>query len=216
MRLTLRLMAVLGKRAFVSFAVVTFLIGALLSAVEITSRHALKLFVEDQLRRIPWDLAVYQPGGAPPEDELPGVISSVGGIQRVERLAFLRASFPGEGEVGAAVDGKPLATPWICMIAATDPSLLPPKLQFALGSANHSGPPSGSPRTRSRYPPGMESCLKKLVLEAAATGFQDREKGGREPVGRSGRKPCARRARLEANRCIISNPPAGGQKTNSG
>ena len=26
----------------------------------------------------------------------------------------------------------------------------------------------------------MESCLKKLVLEAAATGFQDPEKGGWE------------------------------------
>ncbi len=65
MRLTLRLMAVLGKRAFRSFAIVTFLVGGLLSAVEITSRHALKLFVEDQLRRILWDLAVYQTGGVP-------------------------------------------------------------------------------------------------------------------------------------------------------
>jgi hypothetical protein len=29
-----------------------------------------------------------------------------------------------------------------------------------------------------RYPPGMESCLKKLVWDAEATDFQDLEKGG--------------------------------------
>jgi len=134
MRLTLRLMAVLGKRAFLSFAVVTFLVGALLAAVEITSRHALKLFVEDQLGRIPWDFAVYQTGAVTVEDEIPARMRSLGGIQHVERLAFLRASFPAGGQVGATVDGNPLATPWICMLAASDPSLLPPKLQFALGS----------------------------------------------------------------------------------
>ncbi len=66
------------------------------------------------------------------------------------------------------------------------------------------------PRNRFRYPPGMERCLKKLVLEAGATGFQDPEKGGWEPVGPSGRKDSARRARLEATRCILAT--AGGSK----
>ncbi len=46
----------------------------------------------------------------------------------------------------------------------------------------------------------MESCLKKLVLEAGAAGFQDPEKGGWEPVRPSGRIDCAQRARLGANR----------------
>ena len=50
----------------------------------------------------------------------------------------------------------------------------------------------------------MENCLKKLVLEAEATNFWDPEKGGWGPVGPSGRKPCARRARLEANGCILA------------
>jgi hypothetical protein len=36
----------------------------------------------------------------------------------------------------------------------------------------------------------MESCLKKLVWDAEATGFQDPEKGRWEPVGPSGRIPC--------------------------
>ena len=36
--------------------------------------------------------------------------------------------------------------------------------------------PLRNPRKRFRYSPGMESCLKKLVLEADATDFQDPEK----------------------------------------
>ena len=34
----------------------------------------------------------------------------------------------------------------------------------------------------------MERCLKKLVWDAEATGLQDPEKGGWEPVEPSGRK----------------------------
>ena len=60
----------------------------------------------------------------------------------------------------------------------------------------------------------MERCLNKLVLEAGATGFKDPEKGGWEPVGPSGRKDRARRARLEEP-SVYSQPPEG-QKTNSG
>ena len=57
-----RLLGILGRRAFLTFGLVTFLVGALLATVNITSRYALKLYVDDQLRRIPWDLAVYQQG----------------------------------------------------------------------------------------------------------------------------------------------------------
>ena len=70
------------------------------------------------------------------------------------------------------------------------------------------------PRKQFRYPPGMESCLKKPVLEAGATGFQDPWKGGWEPMGPSGRKNGARRARLEANQYILAT--GGGPKANSG
>jgi hypothetical protein len=49
------------------------------------------------------------------------------------------------------------------------------------------------------------TLLKKLVLDAGATGFQDQEKGGREPVGPSGRMNCARRARPGADGCIIAD-----------
>jgi len=60
----------------------------------------------------------------------------------------------------------------------------------------------------------MESCLKKLVLEAAATGFQDPEKGGWEQWDHLGENivlggPDWREAG------VYWQPPEG-QKTNSG
>src|SRR5215470_9130446 len=134
MQLVLRLVGILGRRAFLSFGVVTFLVAALLAAVNLTSRYALKLYVEDQLRRIPWDLALYQKGGpgATLSNEFPIRVRKVSGIKQVESLAFLRARFPEGAEVLSEVDGKPLATPWLCMLAATDLSLLPPQLQLAM------------------------------------------------------------------------------------
>jgi hypothetical protein len=41
----------------------------------------------------------------------------------------------------------------------------------------------------------MEWCLKKLVLDVEAIGFQDLEKGGWELVGPSGRKTLPARSR---------------------
>ena len=58
----------------------------------------------------------------------------------------------------------------------------------------------------------MERCLKKLVLEAWATGFQDPEKGGWEPVGPSGRKTVP--GGLDWRQPGVYLQP--GQKTNSG
>ena len=49
----------------------------------------------------------------------------------------------------------------------------------------------------------MESCLKTLVWDAEAIGFQGPEKDGWEPMGPVGKKP-ARRSRLEANRRILA------------
>ena len=57
-----RLLAILGRRTMLTFGLVTFMVGALLATVNITSRYALKVYVDDQLQRIPWDLAVYQQG----------------------------------------------------------------------------------------------------------------------------------------------------------
>src|SRR5207244_708880 len=98
----------------------------------VTSRYALKLYVDDQLRRIPWDLAVYQQGAVANDRSLARHIANTKGVTRVESLAFLRARFPEGGEVEAQVDRKPFTAPWLCLLAASDPSILPPELSFAL------------------------------------------------------------------------------------
>src|SRR5205809_765291 len=132
-----RLLGILGRRTILTFGLVTFLVGALLATVNITSRYALKLYVDDQLRRIPWDLAVYQQGAVGSDRTLHTHIAKTAGITRVESLAFLRARFPEGGEVEAQVDRKPFTTPWLCLLAASDPSILPPQLVGAVreGSA---------------------------------------------------------------------------------
>ena len=89
-----RLIAILGQRAFWSFAVVTLLVAALLAAVNITSRHALKSYVEDQLERISWDLAMIQTTGFTLTSELSQRMSSVEGLEQVESLVLLRARLP--------------------------------------------------------------------------------------------------------------------------
>ena len=68
------------------------------------------------------------------------------------------------------------------------------------------------PREQFRYPPGIESCLKKLFLEAGATGFQDQWKGGwslwdplgkkRYPEGSTGSIQICTRNRRRANKLI--------------
>ncbi len=131
-----RLVAILGKRAFFSFGLVTFLIAALLAATNITSRYALKRYVEDQLSRTPWDLAVYDEGtGSDPA--LASQMRSVEGIQKVESLVFLRADF--NNDVQTLVDGKPMVTPWLCLLSASEPSLLPPQLRMAMAYHGASG-----------------------------------------------------------------------------
>lgn len=130
-----RLLAILGRRTILTFGLVTFLVGALLATVNITSRYALKTYVDDQLRRIPWDLAVYQQGAINGDRSLRRYIGKTPGVTKVESLAFLRARFPESGEVEAQVDRKPFSTPWLCLLAASDPSILPPALGFALARA---------------------------------------------------------------------------------
>src|SRR5437867_11927220 len=130
-----RLQGILGRRAILTFGLVTFMVGALLATVNITSRYALKVYVDDQLTRIPWDLAVYQNGAVNGDRSLMNYVRKTHGVTKVETMAFLRARFPEGGEVEAQVDRKPFTTPWLCLLAASDPSILPPDLSFALQAA---------------------------------------------------------------------------------
>src|SRR4029450_4447512 len=108
------LLGILGRRTMLTFGLVTFLVGALLATVNITSRYALKLYVDDQLRRIPRDLGMSQRGAVGNARSLPAHIARTRGVTRVESLAFLRARFPEGGEVEAQVDRNTLTTPGRC------------------------------------------------------------------------------------------------------
>ena len=134
-----RLLAILGRRTMLAFGLVTFIVGALLATVNITSRYALKVYVDDQLKRIPWDLAVYQQGAVNGDRSLHELVARTRGVTKVESMAFLRARFPEGGEVEAQVDRKPFTTPWLCVLAASDPSILPPELGFALAKNGNTG-----------------------------------------------------------------------------
>lgn len=136
-----RLMKVLGGRVFWSFGVVTFLMAGLLATVNLASRFALKKYVDGQLQRTPWDLSVYQSGSNDPADtETPNKMRRVHGVTQVETLAILRAKLP-EQDTAITIDGKPLQTPWLTLIAASDPSLLPPELHLALQSGKRAEEP---------------------------------------------------------------------------
>lgn len=130
-----RIVRVVGRRPFLTFGLVTLLVGAMLATVNLTSRYAIKLYVDDQLARTPWDVVVYQraPAGRPLQ-LITERIDSLQGIERLERVVFLRALFPEGGEVVAEVDGRRLGeSSWLCVLAASDLSVLPPEVGFALG-----------------------------------------------------------------------------------
>ena len=121
------LFGIVGRRVFVSFGLVTFLIVFLLSAVTVTSRYAMSRYVGDQVERMPWDLSVYQTAEVPLADRLSESIKAVSGIAASERLYFLRTIPP--YSVASVVDGQQLRTPWLSLLMATDPDLLPPDLR---------------------------------------------------------------------------------------
>src|SRR5436190_21149623 len=172
-----RLLGILGRRTILTFGLVTFLVGALLATVNVTSRYALKVYVDDQLRRIPWDLAVYQQGAVGTDRSLRTHIANTRGVTPVENMAFLRARFPEGGEVEAQVDRKPFTTPWLCLLAASDPAILPPALGFALqraqsaGASSADGAASGTTRGAVLSLVGPEYAMGKAFL--ALQGSRD-------------------------------------------
>ena len=124
-RLRVRLALILGKRAFFAFGIVTLLVAGLLAAINLASHYALKLYVEDQLSRLSWDIALYQTSDFTISVEVSRELRKIAGLQRAESLSFLRSKPPPEAIL--MVDGKPLASPWVSVLAATDTSLLPPE-----------------------------------------------------------------------------------------
>jgi hypothetical protein len=131
--LRVRLAQILGKRAFFAFGIVTLLVASLLAAINLASHYALKLYIDDQLSRLSWDIALYQTTDFSISAEVSPALRNIAGIQRVESLSFLRSKPPPEAIL--MVDGKPLASPWVSVLSASDVSLLPPEARPAAGQA---------------------------------------------------------------------------------
>ena len=117
------LFAVLGRRPFVVFALVTGLVVFLLAAITVTSRHAMQRYVSDQIERVPWDLSIYQTSEIPLGDRLNAAVAGVAGVKETQRLYFLRTIPPYTTK--PTIDGQAMRSPWISILAATDVSMLP-------------------------------------------------------------------------------------------
>lgn len=77
----------LGKRAFWSFFLVTFLIVSVLAATNIVSKYAIKVYTEDQLRQLRWDSVLYQSQELSRFTDIRKEIAGIRGVKRIESLA---------------------------------------------------------------------------------------------------------------------------------
>jgi hypothetical protein len=121
------LVRILGKRTFVVFLLVTFLVVAILAAVNIASRYALKEYVEDQLTRIAWDITAYQSGDIAATRDVSAALGQTEGIIAANELLFLRNSLTTEDV--AYIDGEPIRLPWLSLLTSADSSILPPAIR---------------------------------------------------------------------------------------
>ena len=125
------LMRVVGKKAFLAFFLVTFLVVAILAATNVVSKYALKSFTEDQIKRINWDAVAYQAGTVSEVAKVKQELSGIEGIVSVQDLSSMKM------ELGTFmyldVAGEKTRIPWFMMIASDNPDLLPPDIRPAKG-----------------------------------------------------------------------------------
>ncbi len=121
------LFRVIGRRPMAAFGLVSCLIVALLAAVTVTSRYAMQRYVADQVERLPWDISIYQTAEVPLAPRLRAAISEVAGVAETRELRFLRTIPP--YTLRPMIDGLPLRSPWISVLAANDPGLIPPEIR---------------------------------------------------------------------------------------
>lgn len=197
------LVRVVGRRPFAAFAAVSFLVVALLAAVNLTSHRALERYVADQIERVPWDVSVYQTAEVPVAAEVRDTIAKADGVTRVEDIHFLRTAVP-EG-VSPEVDGQPFRTPWLSMLSASDRNLLPPDIRpqgdgailVLVGSRAQMGDAYLHLQNRTRF--GVRADLTPEGEVASAhshDGSQDRPHLHRVPVFEV---PLERTVRIDSN-----------------
>jgi len=129
----IHLARVLGKRPFVFFSLVTFLIVTILASVNIASRYALKQYVEDQLLRINWDISAYQTGDVHATPDVTQALADNDDVTQHNNLLFLRNSMTTEDI--AYVDGQPIRLPWLSLLTTSDTAILPLNIRPLEGKA---------------------------------------------------------------------------------
>jgi len=129
----LYLTRILGGRAFVAFAAVTFVVVFLLSAIQIASRYALKQYVEDQLTRVSWDITLYQTSDLALAEKTRQQVAKVKNITETQNIFFLRTSVP--ATTVAYIDGEPLRSPWLSLLSVTDSAMLPAEIRPSAGKS---------------------------------------------------------------------------------
>lgn len=95
----------------------------MLAAVNVSSREALRAYVSDQLDRVAWDISIYQTSDLTMAPDVTAAVTRTPGVVATEKMFFLRTVMP--DAVHPMVDGKPMKTPWLSLMAATNPDLLP-------------------------------------------------------------------------------------------
>ncbi|OFW42811.1 MAG: hypothetical protein A3J28_06010 [Acidobacteria bacterium RIFCSPLOWO2_12_FULL_60_22] len=125
------LMRVVGKKAFLAFFLVTFLVVAILAATNVVSKYALKSFTEDQIKRINWDAVAYQTGTVSEVAKVKQELSGIEGIVSVQDLSSMKMELGTFMHLDVA--GEKTRIPWFMMIASDNPDLLPPDIRPAKG-----------------------------------------------------------------------------------
>ncbi len=121
------LASLVGRRSFVAFFGMGLLLMSLLATLQVSSKQALRAYAEDQLRRVPWDLTLYQRDDHDQAAEVRQHLQKKDTIKEAETLFFLRTIVPRTTLV--YVDGQPLRTPWLSLLTATSPDLVPPDIR---------------------------------------------------------------------------------------
>ena len=99
-------------------------------------------------------------------------------------------AFPEGGEVLSEVDGKPLTTPWLSLLAASDTSILPPQLAFALQSGEQRRGAATARCSRSSAPSARWASVSRAAGRAGVHGQRQARRSSR---GRSSTTPLQRR-----------------------
>ncbi len=127
-------MKILGKKVFWVFALVTFLVVAILAASNLISKHALKEYTEDQINRLHWDAMAYQTTDIPEIGNLRSGIGKIAGVSRVGFIGSLRFRL-GTG-LRMQIGGRDRDLPWCVLLSFEDTSRLPVTLRSSTGGAH--------------------------------------------------------------------------------